>query len=140
MNTWRRDRMLYLDANFFLTAAQGEDTAGFKAREILSAAATGTEKCVTSALTWDEIFWTIKKKLGTQKAVEQSERFMHLAGVEIVAADSQIIMAAHELCAKYNLDPRDAIHVATAITYQCKTIVSSDHDLDKVKEIKRKQL
>ena len=45
-----------------------------------------------------------------------------------------------EIIEKYNLKPRDAIHVASALTNNIKEIVSDDPDFDKVKEIKRKKL
>jgi predicted nucleic acid-binding protein len=38
---------------------------------------------------------------------------------------------------KYNLSPRDAIHLASALSRKAIAIVSDDEDFDQIKEIKR---
>ncbi len=38
---------------------------------------------------------------------------------------------------KYDLKPRDAIHLSAAIEHSVFTIISEDKDFDKVKEIER---
>ena len=41
---------------------------------------------------------------------------------------------------KYNLSPRDSIHVASALNKKAPIIVSDDEDFDQIKEVKRKPL
>ncbi len=38
---------------------------------------------------------------------------------------------------KSGLDPRDAIHVATMLKYNILTIISEDHDFDKIDDVER---
>jgi len=54
-----------------------------------------------------------------------------------VNADSNVLILAHAILDKYNLSPRDSIHVATAVEKKIKTFISDDKDLDQVKEITR---
>ena len=37
----------------------------------------------------------------------------------------------------YEINPRDAIHLATALIFESSEIISSDTDFDNIKEIKR---
>ena len=47
------------------------------------------------------------------------------------------LLRVQELMEKYEIKPRDAIHVATALENDIEIIVSYDRDFDKLEEIKR---
>ena len=57
--------------------------------------------------------------------------------MDFISADANIVTKAQNLIEKYNLKPRDSIHIASAIEKKIKTIISDDEDLDKVSEIER---
>lgn len=132
--------MLYLDTNIFVNAAINEDETGNRARFIISQATRGKVKAITSVITWDEVFWAIKKRLERQTAAKQSAKLLQLAGIEIVPLNADILKTAQNLVENYNLDPRDSIHAATAITHGCDYLVSIDSDFKDIKEIKWKKL
>jgi predicted nucleic acid-binding protein len=54
--------------------------------------------------------------------------------------DLNVLALALNLIRKYQLDPRDAIHAAIALTAKAKTVVSTDAHFDRIKELKRKPL
>ena len=54
--------MLYLDANVFIYAAINTQEIGEKARTLLQKIQQGDQQGATSALTFDEVFWSIKKR------------------------------------------------------------------------------
>ena len=53
--------MIYLDSNIFIYAAVNTQEPGEKARSLLQRIQQGDEKAETSALTFEEVFWAIKK-------------------------------------------------------------------------------
>lgn len=132
--------MLYLDANVFIFAALNTEEDGDKAVILLKEIQQGIEKAVTSALTFDEVFWEVKRNRGIEKALETTEAMLNFPNIEIVPADKETVSLALRIIRKYQLAPRDAIHAATAITEKADFIVSTDAHFDKVKELKRKKL
>lgn len=105
--------------------------------KILNKIASKEIDACTSVLTWDEFFQAIKKNLGSDYASLESERLLRFLNLTFLDADMKVIALAQELAAKYPLGSRDAIHAATAITNECKEIISDDSDFDKIKELKR---
>jgi predicted nucleic acid-binding protein len=53
--------VLYLDANIFIYAAVNSKELGEKSRSLLQRIQQGEEKAETSVLTFDEVFWVVKK-------------------------------------------------------------------------------
>ena len=132
--------MLYLDANIFIFAAINTDEEGTKAVALLTKIQIGEEKAVTSALTFDEVFWEVKKNRGIEKALETAEAMLNFPNLEIVPADKEAVYSAIQLIRKYNLAPRDALHAATAIAEKVECIVTTDAHFCKIKELKMKGL
>lgn len=128
--------MIYLDSNVFIYAIINTQDLGQKARSLLEKVQCGEEKAQTSALTFDEVFWVIKKH-SQEAAIEASEAILNFPNLEIIAANRETALYALELIKKYNLAPRDAIHAATAFAEKTETIISEDTHFDKIKELKR---
>ena len=59
-----------------------------------------------------------------------------LPNLEFIGVDEGIITQAQSLMDKYNLSPRDSIHVASALSRKATIIISDDEDFDQIKEIK----
>jgi len=126
--------MIYLDTNVFVTAV----LEGGKAKEILNKLADNKIQAFTSIITWDEFVWSIKKATSDYDfARKEGKRFLFLPNLKFLDVNFDIIKKAQELVENYNLNPRDAIHIATALIKGIHEIISDDPDLDKAKEIKR---
>jgi len=132
--------MIYLDSNIFIIGALYNDEKGEKAREILKDIKNGRRKAATSALTLDEVFWEIKRHKSKDVAHEVVEAMLMMPNLGFSEVDATVIWKALDAIKKYDLHPRDAIHIACALNHGISTVFSENSDFDKVKEIKRKSL
>lgn len=127
----------YLDSNIFIYALLSKDNRGFSCQKIISDVINNKNSALTSFLTWDEIVYIIKKHRGTKIAIIEGRKILQMPNLSFIKVDEQIISNAQKLIEIYNLNPRDAIHIASAIISNCDGIVSDDSDFDNIKEIKR---
>jgi len=132
--------MIYLDANVFLNAILNREKEGEKARDLIQKIEKGDMTACTSALSFDEVFWSVKKHRDFEKALKATKAFLEIPNLIFLDVNDEIIWLAYNLAEKYRIDPRDAIHLACALNHGVFTLVSEDKDFDKVKEIKRKSL
>ena len=130
--------MLYLDSNVFIYAAINTQEQGNKARALLQKIQQGQEKAATSALTFDEVYWSIKKHK-QELAKETCNALLNFPNLKIIPFTRELAQKALEIIEESHLQPRDAIHAATAIATEADCIISTDPHFDKLKEIKRKQ-
>ncbi len=129
--------MKYLDSNIFLYPVLYSDKKSAICKEILMKVAKNEIKASTSLLTWDEIVFAVKKLVGNDFAIAQGDKFLKFPNLIFIKVDESVISSAQAIIAQYGLNPRDAIHVASALIHGCEEFVSDDSDFDKVKEIKR---
>lgn len=129
--------MIYLDTNIFIYASIDESEIGKKCSEIISVHLNEKKDVATSCLTWDEVVYGIRKKVGKEISVIQGKNLIEMQNLFWLDTNNIIISKAQELMEAYNLKPRDAIHAATAIVNGIKEIISDDPDFDKIKELKR---
>ena len=127
----------YLDANIFINAILYNDNKAIKCKEIISKIVKNETEGVTSVLTWDEVVYVIKKLIGSKKAEDYGNKFLNIPNLRLLNTDKDVIIRAQQLVNLYDINPRDAIHAATALKNNVKEIVSDDSDFDKIKEIKR---
>ena len=140
MKNWKREvAVLYLDANVFVFAAVNTEELGVNARSVIRKIQLGEDIAVTSALTWDEVFWAVKKH-SVELAFEVSEAMLNLPNLEIVSADKELALSALRLMRECHIAPRDALHAATAIACGVDFLVTSDPHFSRVKELKVKGL
>jgi hypothetical protein len=97
-------------------------------------------KGVTSLLTWDELAWVVWKLEGREAGRQAGATFLKLRNLSLLTVNISVMLRAQELMERYPLKPRDAIHVATAITAGEREIISDDAELDIVREIERRPL
>lgn len=135
----REPAMLYLDANVFIYAAINTEEFGEKAGALLQKIQQGEEKAETSALTYDEVFWAVKRH-DLELAFQVCEALLNFPNLEIIPVDRELASSALHLIRECHLAPRDALHAATAIAEKADYIVSTDSHFDRVKELKRKNL
>lgn len=131
--------MIYLDSSAFLNAFLGAGKKGETARDLLDRVQKG-EPAATSALTYDEVFWAVKKHRQFESALLASKAILETPNLTILPVDVEVLWMAHSLSEKYKIDPRDAIHAACALMNGIRTIVSEDSDFDRVREIERRGL
>ena len=135
--------MVYLDANVFIYAVTHDPARSEKARNaigVLRDIEENRTKGVTSLLTWDELAWVVWKLEGREAGTQAGATFLKLRNLSLLAVNISVMLRAQELMERYQLKPRDAIHVATAITAGEREIISDDAELDIVREIKRRPL
>ncbi len=131
--------MLYLDANIFIYAAINTEEIGKKARSLLLRIQQGEEQAATCALTFDEVFWSIKNRK-PELAKETCQALLNFPNLQIIPADRDLALSALKIINEYNLAPRDALHAAAAMKVKADRIVSTDSHFDTLKELKRQQL
>ena len=129
--------MIYLDANVFLSAILNQEHEGEKARDLLQKLQKAEIVAATSALSFDEVFWIVKKHRGFTSALKAAKTLLEIPNLTFLEVNDQTLWSAYNLAEKYRLDPRDAIHIACALDHAIFTIISEDEHFDKVKEIKR---
>ena len=133
--------MIYFDTNIFVYPHTGNDATSGACVKLLEKAMSEEIKACTSVLTWDEFQHALKKNFhDREKAVELSKDFLNMPNIVFLETNKEIIEKAQNLTEKYNIEPRDAIHAATALVNGIKEIISDDPDFDKIKEIKRIKL
>ena len=132
--------MIYIDTNIFLNAILNRGKMGEKARELIKKIQKGEIFAGTSALSFDEVFWVVKKYRDFDDALKATKAFLEIPNLMFFDVNDEIIWVAYNIAEKYRLDPRDAIHIASALNHGIFTLVSEDEDFDRVKEIKRKSL
>lgn len=130
--------MIYLDSNVFIYAVLNSEFVGGEARSILSQVQNGQMKASTSALTFDELIWIVKKNRSPNDSLLAGDAFLNMSGLKLVNVDADILAGAIAIMRKYSLDPRDSIHAASAMIEKAEVVISEDKDFDKIREIKRR--
>jgi len=129
--------MIYLDTNILIYPIVSTNEKREECILILNKIINKEISACTSCLTWDEFFYSIKKALGREYAIIEGKKLLQIPNLEVLEVNKMTISKAQEIAEAYKLDPRDAIHAASAILNDCKEIISDDPDFDKVKELKR---
>ena len=132
--------MFYLDANVFVYAALNREDIGDRARSLLREVQQGKLAASSSALTFDELVWAVKRHRSLKDAITAGEAFLNMPSLQLVGVNGDLLSAALELIRRYQLDPRDSIHAASALLENAEIIVSTDEHFDKVKEARRRTI
>lgn len=122
----------YLDTNVFVYAFVNTDVFGEQARDILDKVVRGRLKACTSFLTYDEFMWSVGKLAGRAKARTYVQEVFRMKHLECIPLDEKIVWQAHELLANEQLNPRDALHAASALVIGAERIVSEDKEFSKL--------
>lgn len=124
----------YIDANVFISAFIHDDELGKRARSILHRVVSGTLNAITSYLTFDEVYWILKKN-SPERALTYTRSFLETPRLVFAPVDSRTTHLAIALIEQHDLNPRDAIHAATAITHACTRLITCDQDFNSIKEL-----
>jgi len=129
--------MLYLDANFFIFALLDNTERGTAARRIQKTIVEGKERAITSSLAIDEIMWVLLRNRKQNLLRVAVEGIYLMPNLDVVSVSSTAPLMALDFLEKYNLKPRDALHIAVMRENKVERIVSDDKDFDKIEWIKR---
>lgn len=122
---------IYWDSNAFLAWLQVEAGREAACRDTLDAAQRGDFLIVTSALTIAEVLWLRGgPRLGDDKA-EILNRFFRRSCLRVVNLDRKIAQSAQRLVWESGIAPKDSVHVATALQYECPVLETFDAPLIK---------
>ena len=122
----RNDMLAYIDSNVFIFAAISYEGIGMDSRRLLDAIVRGRVRAITSTLTFDEVFYKVKKDKGMDFALLLSENLISMPNLEFVSVGAGTITDALGLIRAFNLEPRDAIHAAVAVSGKADLLVSED--------------
>jgi predicted nucleic acid-binding protein len=132
--------MIYLDSNVFLYTEMLEVEKGNAAslsKEVLKGVVEGRIGAATCVLTWDEIFWVVKKRFGREIAARSSAKFLEFPNLRILKVDEGTIRRSQILVDRYGINPRDSIHAASCIENGIGQIMTDDPDFDKIAQVRR---
>jgi predicted nucleic acid-binding protein len=133
--------LIYLDANVFVYSALDKKAIGNNARAIVRDIQLGKLAAGTSALTFDELVWAVRKQRGEQAGALAGEVFLNTPHLVILDVRHEVLLASLALIKIYHFQPRDAVHAATALGSSAEYIVSEDRDYDVLAtKIRRKQI
>ena len=128
---------VYVDSNLFIYASSEEGIISKNAYEIIKRINDGNLIAYTSTLTMDEVLYIIQKKVGREIAAKIVENYIKLNNLNIISVDLEILNKSIEIYRQTNLKPRDSIHLAVMKINKISTMITSDSDFDKIKDIKR---
>ena len=130
--------MYYLDSNIVIYASGDFGQKGEWCRSVISMIENETVSACTSYLTFDEYFYKIKKEFSHADAVILSEIFLNIPNLTFIPVDKQVIVSAQRLLKEYQINPRDALHAATACLTGCQEIITEDNDFNQFSFMSRK--
>ena len=111
-------------------AALARDAVGDAARLILSKLQQIDAK--TCCLTIDELAWVVFKKVDNATAVKACRAVLALKDLEIVSIEYGDLWIMTDVMTKFQLRPRDALHLAVMKRLDEKAIVTEDSHFDAV--------
>ena len=130
--------MNYFDSNIIIYAILDGTKTGDWARNILDKVQNEEMPACTSFLTFDEVFYKVKKIKGNEVALKNIEAFLTMPNMRFIDVNDGVIWRALGLIKEYNLLPRDSIHAATAFIAGAELVYSEDIDFDRIRGLKRK--
>jgi uncharacterized protein len=132
--------VVYIDSNVFVYAVTHDPAKNPKAREsirVLKEVEEDRKKGVSSFLTWGEVTWVVWKLKGYEAGVKSGSALLKLRNLTLLSVNASVMVKAQQLVESYQLKPRDAIHVGSALLAGEKDFISDDSELDVVREIAR---
>ncbi len=130
---------VYIDSNIFIypVVNPADDARAVTCKKILLKIVDQEIVAATSFLTWDEFVYVLGRHLGREIATSEGNKFLSFPYLKFLKVDERVVSAAQSLLSSYDIQPRDAIHTASALLHDVHEIVSDDSDFDVVKDIKR---
>ena len=122
----------YWDANAFLGWLNDEPDKAHECQGVLDAAETGLIEIVTSALTLTEVIKLKGQSPITRDKEDAISGFFEQPYIVIREVDRFVASHARQLIWAHNVQPKDAIHLATALRLKLPVLDTFDGDLIKL--------
>ncbi len=133
----KENKEVYIDSNLFIFSIISIEKEGEKARAVIEKIKKGDYKAYTSILTIDEVLWIVQKEKDRETAYEGIKILIEIPNLNFLEVTGKIMREAIEIYKTEKLDPRDSIHLACMRDKNISSIISSDPDFDKIKDMKR---
>lgn len=128
---------VFVDTNIFIYASGDSHPHKEPSHRLLEKVAVNQIEAVSNTEVLQEIlyrYWAIKEKERGSYILERIVRIVPL----ILPVNKKDVIRAKGLLEKYpQIEPRDAIHAATMLERDIKSICSYDRHFDQIREIKR---
>lgn len=122
----------YWDSDAFLGHFNGEPDKATACESVIEAAEAGRILIVTSALTLAEVLYVKGTKRMTPEKREKISGFFKQPYISVQNVTRKIAEMARDLYWDHGVRPKDAIHVATALTYRLPELNTFDKNLLKL--------
>ncbi|MFQ6106837.1 MAG: type II toxin-antitoxin system VapC family toxin, partial [Thermoplasmata archaeon] len=118
--------MIYLDSNVLIYAALDPRKKGRWCRSVLRRIESGEQPALTSALTFDELMYLVRRESGLDESMMIGQAALEMPNLSFVPVDDIVLLKSIELMRTLKLFPRDAIHAASALNSGVFVIYSED--------------
>lgn len=131
--------MIYIDANVFIYALayNSNHPSAVKSKSFLADLRFNRVQACTTILTWDEVFWHLKKNRNESEAIKAGKMLLSFPNLTFIDMTKKVVDDAQGLCESFHVNPRDAIHGACALSHCNGQIFSNDGDFDSISGINR---
>lgn len=122
---------IYWDSSCFLSILNGEENSEI-CLSILKEAKNSAIKLLVSPLTMAETVRPRGSSIPLSKNLRQQVLdFFENEFIQLINFDREIACQSLELCWEYGLHPRDALHLACALSAQCDALETFDEEFIK---------
>jgi predicted nucleic acid-binding protein len=123
-------KRIYWDTCIFIDCLQDGKERYAHIKPYVEEACAGSLYIVTSTITYPE-FYKIGVKAEEEDDFLKIKDFFDLTFIRRVPVDIQIGMRAQELCARYNVDFADSLHLASALETNTRVFFTYEGTLNK---------
>ncbi|MBU0756770.1 MAG: PIN domain-containing protein [Nanoarchaeota archaeon] len=131
---------IYIDSNILIYSVLERSRLADKCLELLKNIQENKFEAVTSALTFDEVFFKIKKNKSKDLAIEFCDSLLDMQNFDFISLDRKLLMDSLTVLKKYDLDPRDSLHFSTFISTNADIFVTQDNDFKKMNKSRIKSV
>ncbi|MHA1719784.1 MAG: type II toxin-antitoxin system VapC family toxin [Promethearchaeota archaeon] len=134
---------VYVDVNIFLNPILYDSKSNpeaARAEEFLKKIVFKDVEAFTSIISWDELVWVVRKLIGRDISIKKGQEFLIFPNLNFIHVTSAVVRKAQDLIKEYNIKPRDAIHVSSALLKNLAEIITFDEDFAKIPLIKSNSL
>ncbi len=130
---------MYIDSNIFIYSAVDKDRLGENCRSVIERIEEGSSNAASSYLVLDEVLWILQKEIGKEDALESTKMFLSLP-IKWIEVKRDVMYQSLKLYDNTDLDPRDAIHLASMKKAKLTVLLSEDDDFDGIEGIERRSV